>query len=114
MNRIWLMSILMMLAVTAAGETKPDANTATIARWISELGSDDFKIREAASESLLKAGPAAVDALRTAAGSADAEVANRAAVLLAKLTAPAPSGKGLQAAEAMFAARQTKVMQARV
>ncbi len=55
-----------------------------IARWIEQLGSDDFKVREEASQHLWEAGEAGEPALREAATSSDIEVRRRARELLDK------------------------------
>jgi Flp pilus assembly protein TadD len=55
---------------------------AQLARWIKQLGDDDFGVRERATARLRAAGPAAEAALEKAAGSGDAEVARRAGEIL--------------------------------
>jgi len=55
-----------------------------IARWIKELGDDNFDVRESASKKLWEAGEAAEAAVGEAVKSSDAEVARRAAELADK------------------------------
>lgn len=55
-----------------------------IARWIRELGDDNFAARQEASRRLWEAGQAAEDAVAEAAKSADAEVSRRARALVDK------------------------------
>lgn len=58
------------------------------AQQIAELGNDDFRVREQAHQQLRDAGPAAKTALENAAEeSPDAEIRQRAEVLLRRLTA---------------------------
>jgi hypothetical protein len=60
----------------------PGPDRAAIAKLVKQLGSSDFKERETASKGLEKVGFPALDALRNAAASTDAEVARRAAHLV--------------------------------
>src|SRR5262249_8735705 len=60
---------------------------AAIERLIRQLGSAEFKLREAAGAELEKIGEAALPALRQAQRGGDAEVKRRAAVLVGKITA---------------------------
>lgn len=53
-----------------------------IDRWIRDLGSEEYEVREAATQALVEAGHAAVPALARAASSGDPEVATRAFVAL--------------------------------
>jgi tetratricopeptide (TPR) repeat protein len=57
-----------------------------IARWIEQLGADDFQVREKASQALWKAGDAAESALKAALKSSDAEVVRRATDLLDRIS----------------------------
>jgi hypothetical protein len=56
-----------------------------LARWIAQLGDDDYAVRQQASLRLLEAGPAAESALRPALSSRDPEVRDRAQRLLAAI-----------------------------
>lgn len=62
-----------------------EAQNVAIARWIDQLGSQDFREREAASETLERIGFPAMDALRKATHSADAEIARRATRLIQRI-----------------------------
>ncbi len=61
-------------------------SAAELARWIAQLGDDDYAVRQQASLQLLEAGPAAGAALRGALSSSDPEVRDRAQRLLAAIT----------------------------
>lgn len=64
-----------------------DELKARIGKLVGELGSDDFQKRENASAELVRIGRPALDALRQAAKSPDAEVAQRAAAAVEKIDA---------------------------
>jgi tetratricopeptide (TPR) repeat protein len=66
----------------AAPTPKPTAEQ--IARWVGQLGDNEFRLREAASRQLWGAGELAEAALREAARSEDIEVARRAKEILDK------------------------------
>jgi tetratricopeptide (TPR) repeat protein len=72
------------LANNAGAAPPPRPTAADIARWIKELGDNDFATREKASRKLWAAGEAAEDALRVAAASDDPEVKRRAGDILEK------------------------------
>jgi WD40 repeat protein len=73
-----LLALTLILLVRAdAPQNPPD--DAAIARWIAQLGDDDFDTRQAASKNLAAAGEAALPALHdTAQNSTDAEARSRA------------------------------------
>jgi tetratricopeptide (TPR) repeat protein len=71
-----------LVCVSAAAPSKPTAED--IARWLRELGDNDFTAREKASRNLWAAGEVAEAALREAAASDDAEVKRRASDILEK------------------------------
>jgi tetratricopeptide (TPR) repeat protein len=76
---------VLALSSIAAGSLCAEPPTKDqIARWIKELGDDDFATRERASKGLWQAGPAAESAVLEALKSSDAEVVRRATVLAAK------------------------------
>src|SRR5579884_3675441 len=77
-----LLAFLVAVSPAAAGPPKPGAEQ--VARWIDQLGSDDFAVREEASRHLWAAGQAAEDALTRAARSPDVEVRRRVNDLLDK------------------------------
>jgi tetratricopeptide (TPR) repeat protein len=72
----------LLLAVACAQE---EFSPAAVREAIVRLGAEDFATRQAATDFLWKAGPAAESELRTALKSSDPEVKNRAASLLDKL-----------------------------
>jgi hypothetical protein len=80
--------VLLPAAVCAAGDPPqeqeaPPANSAPdVARWIKELDSDSFAVREKASKGLREAGASAVEALVEAAQGESLEVTTRAFELL--------------------------------
>lgn len=69
-------------AVTAA---EPPRDTEAIGHWIEQLGATQFARREAASRSLVAAGPAALAPLMEAIGEADLEVASRSVEIVRDL-----------------------------
>src|SRR5438874_10663115 len=74
-----LVAILALSGALAAAETAGNSET-PIARLIRQLGSERFADREAASRELDALGPEALDSLKTACQSDDAEVRHRAAL----------------------------------
>jgi hypothetical protein len=79
-----LLNVLLpaLLALASAAEPPPD-----IARLLEQLGSPNFEEREAASKALEKIGEPALEALRVASRSPDAEVRRRAAELFKAIEA---------------------------
>ncbi|MBM3979667.1 MAG: hypothetical protein FJ304_05180 [Planctomycetes bacterium] len=73
------------------------ARAAEPAALVQQLGSDDFRTREAAAAALERAGPAALPALRAAVAGSDPEVRHRAAPILQKLQRAATSAERLAA-----------------
>lgn len=74
--------------IVAAGLDEIDENQKSITRWVTELESEDFPRREAATKALLSQGFSALPAVQAAASRAkSAEVRSRAADILRKLTA---------------------------
>jgi hypothetical protein len=91
---------LCVLAAPAAAADKAEKADATrIAKLIEQLGNDDFDEREKASTGLDALGEPALDALRQAVKSTDAEVRKRAETLVGKIE------KRLEAATALKAKR---------
>ncbi len=79
------LSLLLLPALCSfaeASESKPTPQQ--IARWVAQLGDNDFKLREDASKYLWQAGAAAESALEKAVKSDDPEVVRRARELLDK------------------------------
>ena len=91
MKRSFILVLLLLLTGTPVRSQMPDDDAAglhrRIARLIDQLGSLDFAEREAAHRSLLEIGPPAVEQLKQARDSDDAEIAGRARRLYASLTA---------------------------
>jgi hypothetical protein len=83
---------------------KPDERTdpKRIERLITDLGDDDFEVRQKADADLRKLGERAETALRRALEKEDLEVRKRAAQLLARLEAP-PTGDQLRERRAIHA-----------
>jgi hypothetical protein len=78
---------LLCLPLTILGQ-EPASKEGAYAQQIAELGNDNFRVREQAHQQLRDAGPAAQAALENASEtSPDAEVRQRAEVLLRRLTA---------------------------
>jgi hypothetical protein len=78
-----------------AGEPSPSAPT--VSELIYQLGSEDYRDREAAAAALEKAGPSAIPALRKAMNSENPEVRLRIAPILVKLERAASSSEKLAA-----------------
>jgi len=74
-----ILAIALLPAAEPARPTKED-----IARWVQQLGDNDFNAREEASRKLWEAGTTSEAALREAVKSDDAEVSRRATELLDK------------------------------
>jgi hypothetical protein len=70
---------LALLALTPIAFAEPEAppSETTLARWVQQLGDDQFTRRESATESLVKAGPRALPALREGLHKGDAETRER-------------------------------------
>jgi hypothetical protein len=86
---IMFLSICGLLGLAYGGNDKPATRPVSaerVARWVADLGAEDYPTRAAATKSLADAGAAAADALRKAVSEADdPERASRAAALLARL-----------------------------
>ncbi len=70
--------------VCCAAEPPARPSRQQIARWVVQLGDDDFSVREEASRRLFEAGPPAEEALQEAAHGNDAEVVRRARDILVR------------------------------
>jgi hypothetical protein len=92
--RLAVISILVGLALTASGQEA--SATKRFTQQVANLGHDDFRVRERAHKELRQAGEKAREALEDAAeNSTDAEVRERASMLLRRL------GAGPRIAEAI-------------
>jgi hypothetical protein len=92
-----------------AGALRPAAGPepAAVARWIADLDSPEFRVREKASQELGRLGEAVADDLRKAKkGDVSAEQARRIDDLLAHLTGPVPGPEQLRATRAVAALEQ--------
>ncbi len=79
----WALLFVTTTGFAGAGEPAPTAAPAALARLVERLGSRYYRERESAAAALVAArSPAAVELLRRAAASGDAEVRRRAAELL--------------------------------
>ena len=81
---------LLLVTVAHAAEPKPSkphsaATPQQIAQWVSQLGSDNYQVREEASDDLIQAGRAAIDATVAASQKDDLEVTTRAVQVLGVL-----------------------------
>ena len=80
--------------------TPPDGNA--VNRWIDELGSDEYAVREAATARLRALGAAASPELNRAANSSTSpEVRKRAGELLARIVDAIPTGEALRSVRAI-------------
>jgi hypothetical protein len=75
---------LIVVLLARAAVPGPAAPPGQIARWIQDLGADDYATRQKASDALWAAGAAAEPALEAALRSKDPEVVRRAREILAK------------------------------
>ena len=89
MNRLPHIAIFFAAALLVAAEKKPAKATASspkqVQQWIQQLGDDDFKVREEATRDLIKAGGIALDAVAKATKSKDAEVRQRALMIIKRI-----------------------------
>jgi hypothetical protein len=74
------------LAQTTIEPAKGPVDAARLKELVTRLSDDDFAVREKATEDLRAIGSGAMDALRAASESADAEVKSRASKLLAEIS----------------------------
>jgi hypothetical protein len=72
------LSIVLGLAASGGVALAAVPSDEDVARWVRQLGDEDFQMREQAARALIEAGPRAVPAVRAAARSTDAEVRRRA------------------------------------
>jgi hypothetical protein len=83
--------MLVCLSLFAVATLRAGPETAEAERLVRQLGSDDFKAREAAAKALLKLGPPARPALEKAQEGDDPEVRRRAGDLLRRLPPADPA-----------------------
>ena len=77
-----ILAFLVAVVLVAADEKKPSLSPEQIQTWVKQLGDDDYKVREEATRDLIKAEGAAFDAVRKATKSDDAEVRQRAFMIV--------------------------------
>jgi hypothetical protein len=78
----WNFAILFCLAVASVAQAQPPANQERIDALVRNLGSASFVQREQAGKELESVGPAALESLRRAAKTSDAETARRVGELI--------------------------------
>ena len=84
-----LWSALLLAAATAQTSAAAAAGAPDIAKWIDQLGADDYAARQSASRELLAIGPAAAAQLeRAAAETNDPEIRRRLAEILENMQPP--------------------------
>jgi hypothetical protein len=88
------LGVLGLLGLPVQGDENSDASK--IAKLIEELGSDTFAVRQKAAEALDAIGEPALEALRKAASSKDAETRKRATDLVSKIEKRAESSRVLK------------------
>lgn len=94
-----LAGCLVAVAATAGASLAADPpSREQIAAWIEALGSPQFSQREAATSSLIQAGPVTLEPLRAAVGGGDLEVASRA-IEIARGLLGSEDGEAAAAAE---------------
>src|SRR4051794_30480079 len=96
LRRAWLLSGLALLAVQTAGYAGDKTETSPVAQWVARLGSSDFKERSEATHALDALGASALDGLRLAAASDDAEVRRRSRDLLDRIQTRLDSARLLE------------------
>jgi hypothetical protein len=73
------------LAAFAQDSPSPKASSAELTKWLADLDSESFEVREAAAERLAAAGPAAIDVLAGGVVSDSAEIAWRSGAALERI-----------------------------
>src|SRR5947209_8702057 len=79
-----VLTAVVLLLCCAAADPPAKPTKEQIAKWVQQLGDDDFSTREEASKKLYETGQPAEEALQAAARSDDAEVARRAGEIMDK------------------------------
>jgi len=88
MNRLPHIAVFFVALLLVAADKKakePAPSPAKIQLWVKQLGDESFKVREEATQNLIKAGYAAFDAVTQATKSKDAEVKQRASRILKQI-----------------------------
>ena len=92
-NLFWMLGLLIAAATTPAIHAEPvaapdaagETSEASIQKWIADLDSGDFKVREQATRALLEQGADAIEAVAKAATGESLEVTSRAIDILRQL-----------------------------
>jgi predicted Zn-dependent protease len=86
MSSAWTATPVVLALAVCFGAADPPAKPSKdqIAKWVQQLGDDNFTTREEASRSLYEAGEAAEEALQGALSNDDAEIVRRAQAILEK------------------------------
>ncbi len=110
----WLLApaLALGLAVLVPAADPPKADAEQIAKLIKQLGSDEFEAREKATKELEQVGTPAVEALREAAKTGDAEVKTRAAGILEKVEKKAATEKLLAPTKVKLSFKDTPLKDA--
>ena len=116
MRNRWLLPALLLglglLALTIPTSAADKPSDAEIAKLIKQLGSDEYAVREKASEALDKIGAPALEALRKAIKDGDAEISRRAEDLVGRIEKRGETASILAAKKVKLAFKDTPVPQA--
>ena len=93
-----------------ASGTMADADRAKVAALVEQLGSDRFRIREKATDEILKLGPAVLGFLQTEAKGPDLELTRRADACAERIRSTEPSADVVVAAARVLAVRNPPAM----
>ncbi|GMV82191.1 MAG: hypothetical protein AMXMBFR7_33750 [Planctomycetota bacterium] len=94
MKAIWVLGLALALGAGAPVEAADGATPEQVAQWIKDLGDENFDVRTAAQESLVKSGSPAVEPLKAAqTASQDIEVKNAIGQVLLRLKWAAVPGE---------------------
>jgi hypothetical protein len=110
----WLLALAFALGlgVLTPAADPPKADAEQIAKLVKQLGSDEFESREKATRELEAIGAPALEALRDAAKTGDAEVKTRATSILEKVEKKASAEKVLAPTKVKLAFKDTPVADA--
>lgn len=114
----WLSTTFFMVAGCALGLAawvlagEAPGNTTDVAELVAALGSEHFAERESASQQLDKLGPVALEALRSACRSEDAEVRRRAEELVERIEKRVETAKLTKPSQVRWVFQKTPVTEA--
>lgn len=109
---IWMLLLGTGLGTLLAVPAVPSSDQAKIAQLINQLGSANFRERDAATKELDAIGEPALNALRKAAKNSDMEIANRATGLAAKIEQRATNAQLIAPTYVELSFKDTPVEQA--